>query len=46
MTGAALTIGYSMPGLGNEAGEILTAQKAAEQVLSLLPGYRLINQAR
>jgi isoquinoline 1-oxidoreductase beta subunit len=35
MTGAALTIGYAMPGLANEAGEILTAQKAAEQGIEL-----------
>ena len=35
MTGAALTIGYAMPGLANEAAEILTAQKAAEQGIEL-----------
>jgi len=35
MTGAALTIGYAMPGLANEAAEILTAQKASEQGIEL-----------
>ena len=35
MTGAALTIGYAMPGLANEAAEILTAQKAVEQGIEL-----------
>jgi isoquinoline 1-oxidoreductase beta subunit len=35
MTGAALTIGYAMPGLANEAAEILTDQKAAEQGIEL-----------
>jgi isoquinoline 1-oxidoreductase subunit beta len=35
MTGAALTIGYAMPGLANETAEILTAQKAAEQGIEL-----------
>ena len=35
MTGAALTIGYAMPGLANEAAEILTAQKAFEQGIEL-----------
>jgi len=35
MTGAALTIGYTMPGLANEAAEILTAQKAVEQGIEL-----------
>ena len=35
MTGAALTIGYAIPSLANEAGEILTAQKAAEQGIEL-----------
>lgn len=35
MTGAALTIGYAMPGLANEAAEIVTAQKAAEQGIEL-----------
>src|SRR4030095_2491566 len=35
MTGAALTIGYAMPGLANEAAEILTAQKAVEQGVEL-----------
>ena len=35
MTGAALTIGYAIPGLANEAAEILTAQKAAEQGIEL-----------
>ena len=35
MTGAALTIGYAMPSLANEAAEILTAQKAVEQGIEL-----------
>jgi len=35
MTGAALTIGYAIPGLANEAAEIFTAQKAAEQGIEL-----------
>src|SRR6187399_2136600 len=35
MTGAALTIGYVIPGLANEAAEIFTAQKAAEQGIEL-----------
>lgn len=35
MTGAALTIGYAMPGLANDAAEILTAQKASEQGIEL-----------
>src|SRR6188474_1069441 len=35
MTGAALTIGYAMPGLANEAAEILTAEKAVEQGIEL-----------
>ena len=35
MTGAALTIGYAMPGLANEAAEIFTAQKAVEQGIEL-----------
>ena len=35
MTGAALTIGYAMPGLANEAAEIFTAQKAVEQGIVL-----------
>ena len=35
MTGAALTIGYAMPGLANEAAEILTAQKAVEKGIEL-----------
>ncbi len=35
MTGAALTIGYAMPGLANEVAEILTAQKAFEQGIEL-----------
>lgn len=35
MTGAALTIGYAMPSLANEAAEIFTAQKAAEEGIEL-----------
>jgi len=35
MTGAALTIGYAMPALANDAAEILTAQKASEQGIEL-----------
>ncbi len=35
MTGAALTIGYAMPSIANEAAEIFTAQKAAEQGIEL-----------
>src|SRR5678810_725945 len=35
MTGAALTIGYALPGLANETAEILTAQKAIEQGVEL-----------
>lgn len=35
MTGAALTIGYALPSLANEAAEIFTAQKAAEQGFEL-----------
>src|SRR4030095_13281472 len=35
MTGAALTIGYAMPGLANEAAEIFTAEKATEQGIEL-----------
>src|SRR6187397_143697 len=35
MTGAALTIGYAIPGLANEAAEILTAQKAVEEGIEL-----------
>src|SRR6187399_1606463 len=35
MTGAALTIGYAMPGLANESAEILTAQNAVEQGIEL-----------
>ena len=35
MTGAALTIGYAMPALANEAAEIFTAQKAIEQGIEL-----------
>jgi isoquinoline 1-oxidoreductase beta subunit len=35
MTGAALTIGYAMPALANEATAILTAQKAIEQGIEL-----------
>src|SRR4026207_26243 len=35
MTGAALTIGYAMPSLANEAAEIFTAQKASEQGIEL-----------
>ena len=35
MTGAALTIGYAMPSKANEAAEIFTAQKAAEQGIEL-----------
>ena len=35
MTGAALTIGYAMPALANEAVEIFTAQKAIEQGIEL-----------
>jgi isoquinoline 1-oxidoreductase beta subunit len=35
MTGAALTIGYAMPGLANEVAEIITAQKANEQGIEL-----------
>ncbi|HET9433495.1 MAG TPA: molybdopterin cofactor-binding domain-containing protein, partial [Chitinophagaceae bacterium] len=35
MTGAALTIGYAMPSLANEAIEIFTAQKAAEEGIEL-----------
>src|SRR5262245_3487670 len=35
MTGAALTIGYALPALGNETAEILTAQKASEQGVEL-----------
>jgi isoquinoline 1-oxidoreductase beta subunit len=35
MTGAALTIGYAMPSLANEAAAIITAQNAAEQGIEL-----------
>ena len=35
MTGAALTIGYAMPSLANEAAEIFTTQKAFEQGIEL-----------
>src|SRR5688572_2897264 len=35
MTGAALTIGYAMPALANEAAEIFTAQKAFEEGIEL-----------
>ena len=35
MTGAALTIGYAMPSLANEAAGIFTAQKAAEEGIEL-----------
>lgn len=35
MTGAALTIGYAMPAVANEMGEIFTAQKANEQGIEL-----------
>ena len=35
MTGAALTLGYAMPSIANEAAEIFTAQKASEQGIEL-----------
>jgi len=35
MTGAALTIGYAVPSIANEAVEIFTAQKAVEQGIEL-----------
>src|SRR6187399_2517657 len=35
MTGAALTIGYAMPGLATEAGQIITAQRAVEEGIEL-----------